>query len=138
MYSGFGSETDILIILRGVSSMWLHLVFVSHIPRSAGMSAACFVGFDRFESLLKFLSWVECTEVKENCKWTHGPIVFPSSLLLLSSPRPPVASLCPSTVTPLASGAAFLCNDIPPSQTEERTDRRDSESPGITDREAER
>lgn len=54
MYSGFGSITDILIIVsRGVSSMWMDLVFVyvnaTHIPRSVGMDSS-FV-FDRFVHL---------------------------------------------------------------------------------------
>lgn len=40
------------------------------------------------------------------------------SSVLFSPSRPPVASLCPSTVTPLANDAAFHCNDIPPLQRE--------------------
>lgn len=52
----------------------------------------------------------------------------------------PVASLCPSTVTPLASDAAFHCNDIPPSQKRTRRNSCDSHSSGIphekTNREA--
>ena len=48
MYSGFGSITDILIVvLRGVSSMWMDLVFVyvnaTHIPRSVGMDSSLFL-----------------------------------------------------------------------------------------------
>lgn len=61
---------------------------------------------------------MECTKVKEYCV-----LLFFNFLLLFSSLRSPVASLCPSTVTPLASDAAFHCNDIPPSQNRKRSDR---------------
>ncbi len=130
------------MVVRYVQWVWLSKRYsdyrlkrsVLHVDRSCvcicashvllAWSAACLVVFDRFVNL----QTLQGEGILQTDTWSYH---FSSSLPF-SSPHPPVASLCPSTVTPLASDAAFHCNDIPTIAKERERERAVTLSPQVS------